>query len=200
MPYELVIFDLGGVAVEAEADRLVFQVSQVLGRSFEDVQQAVYDKEMLLPFELGQISAAAYYEGLKRTLKLPWGYEQFVHAWNDILGERPKMGALLRRLRARYKLSALSNTNELHIGHVKSFKSLAPFQDWVASCDVGMRKPDAEIYRLVVQRAGVTPETAVFIDDRQEFVEAAKRAGLASFRFESEEQVVVSLRGLGIEA
>ena len=60
MPYEPVIFDLGGVAVEAEADRLVFQVSQVLGRSFEDVQQVVYDKELLLPFELGQISAAAY--------------------------------------------------------------------------------------------------------------------------------------------
>src|SRR3989338_9392329 len=109
MAYQLVVFDLGGVAVEVESDRLVHQVAKLLERTFEEVQAAIYHEELLLPFELGRIRPQAYYEGLKARLKLPWTYEQFVLAWNGIFRENVEVTSLMRRLGGRHKLTGLSN-------------------------------------------------------------------------------------------
>lgn len=198
MAYQLVIFDLGGVAVEVESDRLVHQVAQLLGRAFEEVQAAIYHEELLLPFELGRIKPQAYYEGLKARLGLPWTYEQFVGAWNGIFRENVEVTALMRQLGERHKLMVLSNTNVLHLEQIRTaVSSLSVVEDWVASCEVGLRKPDPEIYRLVLQRAGAKPETAVYIDDRPELVEAGRNVGLTGIRFETSQQLERDLRSIG---
>jgi len=197
--YQLVMFDLGGVVVDVESDRLVQQVAMLLGRSFEEVQEQVYHHDLLLPFELGQISPEAYYEGLKGRLRLSWTYEQFVRAWNDIFLENRDVTRLMERLRARHKLMALSNTNSLHLTYIKgAFPSLGVFDDWVASCDVGCRKPDPQIYHMALQRANVTAEATVYIDDRPEMVEAGRAVGLTAIRFEDDRQLERELRALGL--
>ena len=199
MLYQLVIFDVGGVVVDMESDRLVHQVSQLLGRSFEEVQKAIYHEELLLPFELGRISPTAYYEGLKKRLKLRWTYEQFVRAWNGIFTEHTDVTTLMQRLRKRHRLMALTNTNILHLDHIKaSFPSLSVLEDWVASCDVGLRKPDPQLYRLALKRAGVRPSEAVYVDDRPEMVEAGRAVGLTAIRFESGRQLNEDLQAIGL--
>lgn len=196
--YEAIFFDLGGVVVDVESDRLIHQVAQLIGRTFEEVHAAVYHEELLLPLELGQIKPRDYYEGLKRFLDIPWTYEQFVRSWNDILRENSAVTQLVHRLRRHHKLIALSNTNELHLNHMKAFPSLSMLDDWVASCDVGLRKPDPEIYRLALRRVGVGVEAAIYIDDRPELVEAGRSAGLTAIRCENGAQVERDLRALGV--
>ena len=200
MSYQLAIFDLGGVVVEVESDRLVHQVAQLLGRSFEEVQAAIYHEELLLPFELGHVGPQAYYAGLTARLKLPWTYEQFVQAWNSIFNENRDVTQIMHRLRKRHRLIALTNTNALHLHHIKTtVPSLTVFEDWVASCDVGLRKPDPQIYSLALQRVGVRPERAIYIDDRPELVEAGRGVGLTAIRFENSRQLEQDLRAAGIE-
>ena len=187
------------MAVDFDADRMVHQVSQLLGRSFDEVRQAVYHPELLLPFELGRISPQAYYEGLKTRLSLSWTYEQFVRSWNDILTENRDVVAILRRLHQRYRLIALSNTNELHINHIRtSIPSLTIFDDWVVSCDVGFRKPDPEIYSIALQRGGVRAQSTIYVDDRPELVDAGRAVGLAAIRFENSQQLEGELRAIGV--
>ncbi len=54
------------------------------------------------------------------------------------------------------------------------------FDDVVDSCEVGVRKPDAAIYRLALERLGVNdPTSAVFLDDWPGNVAAARRIGMA---------------------
>ncbi|MBI1991979.1 MAG: HAD family phosphatase [Candidatus Omnitrophica bacterium] len=198
MAYQLVVFDLGGVAVEVESDRLIHQLAQLLGRTFEEVQAAIYHEELLLPFELGRIRPQAYYEGLKARLKLPWAYEQFVRSWNGIFRENVEVTSLMRRLCERHKLTVLTNTNVLHLEHIKrTVASLSIIEDWVASCEVGLRKPDPQIYRLALERAGARPDAAVYIDDRPELVEAGRSLGLTGIRFESSQQLEEDLRAIG---
>jgi putative hydrolase of the HAD superfamily len=200
MTYDVVMFDLGGVALEVESDRLVHQVAQLIGKTFEQVQRAIYDEELLLPFELGRITPQAYYEGLKQRLKLPWSYEQFVGSWNGIFSENRDVIELMPRLRKRHKLLALTNTNVLHLSHIKTaFPALSIFDQWVASCEVGMRKPEPEIYAFAVKQAGVRPQAAIYIDDRPELVEAGRSAGLKAIRYESGDQLIQAFRALGIE-
>ena len=200
MPYELVLCDLGGVVVEVESDRLVHHAAQTLGRTFEEVHAAVYSAELLLPFELGQITARQYYDGLTRALKLPWTYEQFARVWSDIFREQPGMAPLMQRLKRRHAIVALSNTNELHLGHIKAnFPQLsAVFVDWVASCEVGCRKPDRKIYELALKRAKKAAKHAIYIDDRPELVEAGRAVGLTAIRFESAAQLEQELLRLGV--
>ena len=170
-----------------------------LANNFEDVQKIVYHDELLFPFELGRIRPQAYYEGLKTKLKLRWTYEQFLQAWNGIFTENKDVAWLMRRLRERHKLIALTNTNELHINHIKTaIPAFSMFHDCVASCHVGVRKPDPQIYRLALERAKAQPSTAIYIDDRPELVEAGRSMGLTGIRFESSGQLEHDLRQMGL--
>ena len=199
MHYQLVLCDIGGVAVEFDADRVVHQVAQLLNRPFDDVQAAVYHRELLLPFELGDISPTAYYEGLRARLELSWTYEQFVRSWNDIFTENLDVTRILERLRKRHTLIALTNTNRLHYQHLRdSIPSLSVFSDWVASCEVGLRKPDPRIYFLALERAKALPRDAVYIDDRPELVDAARSLGLKGIRFEHSTQLEQDLQSIGL--
>lgn len=200
MRYTLVMCDVGGVVVHFDTDRVIHQVSQLIGRPFDEVQRVVYDHELLLPFELGRITPHAYYEGLTAKLKLRWTYEQFVRAWNDIFRENADVTEILQRLRKRHRLIALTNTNMLHLDYVKAaFPSLSVLEDWVASCDVGLRKPDPEFYQLALARSGVRASQAVYVDDRPELVEAGRGVGLTAIRFESSRQLEQDLQSIGLQ-
>ncbi len=48
----------------------------------------------------------------------------------------------------------------------------------IDSCEVGMRKPDPRIFALTMDRLGVAPERAAFLDDYPGNIDAARRAGL----------------------
>jgi putative hydrolase of the HAD superfamily len=197
--YQLVMFDLGGVVVEVESDRLVLQAAQTLGRPFDEVQAAIYHEELLLPLELGQVSLRHYYDGLNAKLTLPWTFEQFARAWTGIFREQPGTMRLIERLKKRYRLAALSNTNDHHLARIKAdYPVLSAFSFWVASCEVGLRKPDPKIYQLALERAGVRAQAAIYIDDRPELVAAGRAVGLTAIRFESAAQLEQELLQLGV--
>lgn len=198
--HALVLSDLGGVVVEFDADKLVQQVAQLLGRPFDEVQRVIYHKELLLPFETGHLSPEAYYEGLKARLQLTWTYPQFVRFWNDIFIEIPATTAILRRLRRHHRVVALSNTNTLHLEYIKT--AVLPgdlFHDWIGSCDVGCRKPDPKIYELALAREQVPPHEVIYIDDRPEMIAGGKARGLNALLFRGAEQLLADLRALGVE-
>ena len=198
MSYELMIFDLGGVIVESDAEGLIKQVCQQVGREVEAVRRAVYDDDLIL-FELGQISPEAYYDRLSERLELRWSYEEFVAAWNRTLTEKPEVIKILQRLRTRYTIAALTNTNRLHLDYLQStMPSLGIFEHWIASCDVGLRKPDPKIYKLALQRAGAAPSASVYVDDRPELVQAGGAVGLTAIRFEDGRQLEAELSALGV--
>ncbi|MBQ2392554.1 MAG: HAD-IA family hydrolase, partial [Alistipes sp.] len=53
----------------------------------------------------------------------------------------------------------------------------------VVSCEEGVCKPEREIYQLLLSRYGLNPSETLFIDDRQENIEAAEREGIVGFHF-----------------
>ena len=67
-----------------------------------------------------------------------------------------------------------------------------------ASCYLKMAKPDARIYRYVLNHTGVAAAEAVFIDDRIENVKGAKRVGIAALRFTGYDKLVSDLNRLGV--
>ena len=72
------------------------------------------------------------------------------------------------------------------------------FDVLVFSCAEGTRKPEKKIYELTIQKLGSQPGQSVFIDDKPEYINGAKEAGLNTILFRNVEQVKNELAGLFI--
>ncbi|OGP82188.1 MAG: hypothetical protein A2Z08_01070 [Deltaproteobacteria bacterium RBG_16_54_11] len=72
------------------------------------------------------------------------------------------------------------------------------FDAAVFSCAEGTRKPEQKIYEIALERLGVKPHEAVFIDDRVDFIAGAKKLGIHTILFKDPEQVKQELASFAI--
>jgi putative hydrolase of the HAD superfamily len=74
------------------------------------------------------------------------------------------------------------------------------FDDIVCSAEVGMAKPEAEIFQLAASRLAVTPEECVFVDDWDQNVEAAKKIGMTGvlYRVDKGDDLAALLAAVGV--
>ncbi|RYF29400.1 MAG: HAD family phosphatase [Chloroflexi bacterium] len=93
-----------------------------------------------------------------------------------------------------YQLVVLSNTIEAHAKALRAAGIYDDFDQLFLSHEVGLRKPDPEIYKYVLNSLDVIPEATLFIDDDAKNVEAAKALGMNGIVFTNEDQVVANTR------
>jgi HAD superfamily hydrolase (TIGR01509 family) len=85
--------------------------------------------------------------------------------------------------RAGYRLFVLSNMSREFIDFLRQQPVYENFEGEVISCEEGVVKPMPEIYDILLDRYNLVPEQTLFIDDREENVEAAQKKGIATFNF-----------------
>jgi putative hydrolase of the HAD superfamily len=116
---------------------------------------------------------------------------------------------LVKALRQRYRLLLLSNTNAIHVpafhaiiaqeNGIRDFKDL--FEGAYYSCEIGLRKPDAEAFHFALQQHGTAPERTLFIDDSIQHVVGARNAGLHAEHLDlAHEDVLAMVARLGLLA
>jgi len=97
----------------------------------------------------------------------------------------PAMRELVARLRGagRVKIGLLSNASR---GWTERHRARGGtlFDDIVVSADVGMAKPDPEVFRLAARRLGVEPAACLMVDDQPQHVDGARGAGLRAHLYE----------------
>ena len=135
-----------------------------------------------------------------QSLKVPVNYKDFCHYWNDIFWENEGMEDVLKRLKKKYPLYLISNTNKLHFDHIKAnFKILRHFKKTFASHLVGHRKPEPQIYQKVLKSIRLKPVQTVFVDDIEKFVIGAKAVGMHAVQFRTPKQLLRDLGKMGIK-
>jgi FMN phosphatase YigB (HAD superfamily) len=184
-PTDLIIFDLGRVLVDFDFAAVIRNLKKYTALSEKQIRRYFETTPLWDRFERGHVTPAQFFKALSKDLKLKkLSYEKFGPLWNSIFTEKHDTVAVLRDLRSRYRLAMLSNVNELHWEFIAGRHA---FMNWfdhpVASYAVGYRKPDAEIFRIVLRQANVPPQRAVFIDDVESHVQAAKAIGIRAYRF-----------------
>lgn len=99
--------------------------------------------------------------------------------------EIPATKALIKDLKsAQYKLYVLSNMSLEFIEFLRKRDVYKYFDGEVVSCEEHIIKPDAEIYRCLTSRYGLDVAETLFIDDRQQNVDAARNEGWQGFKFD----------------
>lgn len=111
-------------------------------------------------------------------------------------GQIEGMQELVEELRERgYGIYGLSNwPAETFPGALERFPVLGLMEGYVVSSYVNLVKPDIAIYKSLIKKFGLNPSESLFIDDREENVEGARKAGMKSLRFDGVEALKDSLQ------
>ena len=196
---ESVIFDWGGVLIEDPRPGLLKFCAEAFGMSQEDYTPA--NDAFLGEFHTGTISEYTFWRQISRKIGRPipevaslW-YEAFKSAY----APRPEVFSLASSLREKgYKTALLSNT-ELPAAKFFQEQKYEMFDVLVFSCVEGVMKPQRKIYEIALERLGSNAQRAVFTDDKPEFIQGAREAGLNAILFESIDQLKTDLAQLGVE-
>ena len=198
---EAVIFDIGGVLVEWDPrflyERLIPD-DEALAVFLRDVVTA----EWHFQHDAGRPFAETSAELSRRFPE----HAALIAAWgprfNDsIRAVIPGMAALVAELDAGgVPLFAITNfSGEFFPPFRAAWPGLfAPFRDIVVSGDERLVKPDLAIYRLAVERFGIDPARAVFVDDRADNIAGAEAAGMTGLLFSDAARLRAELIALGL--
>ena len=195
---ELIIFDLGRVLVEFNFRKVIRRLEPYTSKKEGEIHRYFRQTPLWDAFERGRIAPRGFFQTLKKDLALQGlHFEAFTPIWNEIFEEKPDTIAIVRRLRGRFRLAMLSNSNVLHWEYLmKRHRFMHWFDYSVASYAVGLRKPEPGIYRTVLERAGVSPQKAFFTDDIPEHVQAARALGLRAHQFRGARRLLKQLDGI----
>lgn len=130
----------------------------------------------------------------------------FTHAHFDLTEEEfrdhyvhKKVITLVRLLKDKeMKLAALSNTIEEHAMYLATMGIYDEFDELIFSYKVGVRKPDPGIFQIAVEKLGIRYNEAIYVDDLQENVDAAKKLGMHGILFTTAEALEKDLIALKI--
>ena len=193
-----VIFDIGRVIVRLDLKRALTPIAAAIRGgpdqaarplSPEDAWKLILSDARWHDWQEGRISPNEWHQHLTRRLNLSLSYAEFRDAWNLVLDPETILGEnLFIQLGSRCRLALLSNTDPFHVECLEQrFAFGRHFPVRVYSCSVGASKPSPVIYEAAIERLGVAAQDALYIDDIQEFVDAARKVGLEAIRFETRE-------------
>jgi glucose-1-phosphatase len=178
---DALLFDLGNVVIEIDFNRAVAHWA-AHGRCPESLirerfrHDRAYDQ-----YERGRIDFDAYFSTLRTNLGVDISDPHLRDGWNAILiGAMPGISDLLASAAERFPLYALTNSNPEHQKCLSDRFAdvLRPFKQIFVSSEIGLRKPEPDAYRHVVNVIGVPASRISFFDDLIENVEGARACGL----------------------
>ena len=180
-----VIFDLGGVVLDWNPDRLVARF-EPLPELRPQFKQAVFGHPDWLLFDRGTLTESEMLESMEaRTGRPRRELAAVMDAVRESLAEKPETVRLVRTLQARgTPLFCLSNMPETIYAHLRRRHSFwDAFQGIVISSEVRMIKPEPAVFLHLLDKFALRAEESVFIDDAAANVDAAKSVGLHAIWF-----------------
>lgn len=185
-----IIFDCFGVLIASDLQMRIDAVAKVnpdAGRSLTDILKAV---------DRGMITREEANPQMAKLMKVD--PEELIRGMSDGLVKNTDLTAYIRTLRPKYKVAMLSNVSGrdrleqlFDQGELDEL-----FNVVVASGDVGVIKPEPEIYQLTIEKLGVEPKNCVMIDDLLGYCKGAEAVGIHAIQFTSTAQAVADLEAL----
>jgi len=197
MSIRAVFFDLGGVILRTEYQAPREHLAEKLGMEYDDLVKVVFDSESGYKASLGTITPDEHWAAVVKRLKRPASeMEAIRHEFfaGDIIDRT--LLEFLRSLRGTYKTGLISNAWGDLRDYIVREKFDDSFDHMIISAEVGAVKPEAKIYQIALEQAGVRANEAVFVDDFAVNIEGCEKVGMQGIYFEDAESTLLRLREL----
>jgi len=186
---ENLIFDLGGVIVDLSVDHTVQAFSAISGMDKQKVNDLYYSAPGFEAYEKGLMNDEDFRNYIREVFGFNASAAEIDTCWNAILrGVAVSKLQLLLKLKDGFNVYLLSNTNNIHIHHLN--QAMLPditqttlsiedyFHHAYYSHVMKKRKPDAEIFRQVLDENNLVPGKTLFLDDNMGNIEGANLVGI----------------------
>jgi len=193
-----IIFDLGGVIINLSVEKTHQAFGALSGMSVEEIKSIVHQGAYFHDYERGLISDAEFRMHLRQSLNLQVSDAQLDAAWNAMLLDIPMERIdLLVRLKEKFSIYLLSNTNNIHL---QSFNGIVQNLTGQSAIDnyfhrtyyshlLKLSKPDVAIYNHVLLQNSLEPESTIFLDDNKDNLIGANKAGIKTFHVQYPDQI-----------
>jgi len=195
------LFDLGNTLIKLAYERVLENIRRNANISRDALVQLLERAGGYRDMERGAISFLEFYQFVCDHAGYRGSFLDFREVWSDFFdGTMPGMEELLARVREKYRVAFLSNSNEVHAEIIpRRFAMLFQKDDrFILSHRFRTAKPSPEIFRRAFEVLGALPHHIVFIDDLLENVLAARAVGMRAFQFVDADSLAAQLESEGL--
>lgn len=166
--------------------------------SFEKHSVQLTQEEIKLlnnSLETGKLEDSEFFETIASSCKYLKSPSSIEKGWNELLGTLTDQNLFLKKLKQRYTLCLVSNTNITHIKTIKKDSGpflwnnfIRQFEALFLSYEIGYRKPNPAYFNHALKQLNINPNAVLFIDDSDENIEAANKLGFKTLKFNLQEE------------
>ena len=191
-----IIFDLGGVLFTNGTAAFVKKIVTRYGHD-ETTVRDVLDGKLGSLYREARIPREEFWRGAKEALGLRENMEQLESEWIASYELIEGTKKIIEALSKKYKVYYLSDNVRERVEQLEQkYHFLLLFSGGIFSHEVGVRKPDPRIYRMILELVRVSPHEAIYIDDKPDFLVPPKALGMITFLFTTPEQLKKDLQTL----
>ena len=191
-----IIFDLGAVILNINYQNTIDEFSKLGVKNASTFYSKKVQTDLFNQIETGEITAEKFLSELQKETNNAT-ISQVKYAWNSMLLDLPNERIqLIKSLKNKYRIYLLSNTNIIHIdafkkqiGDRKWEEFSALFGKMYLSYEVGMRKPNTEVFEHILKEQNLKAEEVFFIDDSPQHIEGAKKLGIRTHYLLDNEEI-----------
>lgn len=182
------IFDLGGVILDLSIDHSMEAFSKLSGIEKKRIIE-LYASPGFEVYEKGMMTDEAFRDFVREVFSVTSSAQDIDTCWLAMLRGIPAIKLqLLERLKTKYRVFLLSNTNAIHLEYINGVmvpasipgaKSLDDyFHRAYYSHLMKKRKPNADIFEQVLEENGLLPHETLFLDDNADNIKGANAVGI----------------------
>jgi len=184
-----IILDLGGVIMNLDVPKTISELEAIGITDIVNKTGHHYEHQFFYDLEIGAITEEEYLDALGKLSSASPSSQQVKAAWNALVLNMPKERIeLIKTLKSKYNVYLLSNTNIIHqkkfldeFEKANGYKFNTLFLKAYYSHEIGIRKPDAEVFNFVLEDSNLKAEESIFVDDSIDNIKAAESLGIQTF-------------------
>lgn len=190
-----IIFDFGDVFINLRKEQSLVEF-QKLGLNGPNEDLLAHNDL----FEKGKINELEFINCFSKYIPNA-SLEEITKAWNSVIGDFPLYRLeFLQMLAGKYRLFLLTNTDSIHIDRFEHKVGMSFYSDFYRcfekvyySYEMGMRKPDPEIFNTILRKHDLSPRRTLFVDDKKVNTDVAASLGLYVWNLQVGQEDVVDL-------
>ena len=183
-----IIFDLGNVILNIDYQSTIKAFEKIGIKNAKNLYSKSSQTKIFDQLETGEITKEEFLLEMRKIIPQA-SKSEIINAWNAIIKDLPKSRIdILKNLKDKFSIFLLSNTNSIHIDYI--FKKIGGgeydefynlFDKVYYSHEVKLRKPDPNIFKLVINENNLKIKNTLFIDDSIQHINSAKKLGLQTY-------------------